>query len=337
MRVRFAVIGINHGHIYGMVDHLLRAGAEFAAWHAPEPNLAAAFASKFSDVPRADAAERILEDDTIHIVLSASIASERAPLGVRAMRHGKDVMVDKPGMISLAQLEEVRRVQAETERIYSVCFSEHYDTPATVEAGRLVQAGAIGRVVQTLGLGPHRANPAGRPDWFFDKERYGGILTDIGSHQAEQFLFFTDSTSAEVVASTVANYRYPEHPGLEDFGEMTLRGNGGHGYVRLDWYTPDGLSTWGDGRLTILGSEGYIELRKYVDVARSKRGDHLFLVDASGERYIDCAGLDLPYGRQFLHDVQHRTWTHTPQARTFLAMELALQAEAMAVRLGNLS
>lgn len=337
MRVRFAVVGINHGHIYGMVDHMLRAGAEFVTWFAEEPDLSAAFASRFLEVPKADGEARILEDPSIHIVLSASIASKRAPLGVRAMRHGKDVMVDKPGMTSFAQLEEVRQVQKETQRIYSVCFSEHYDTASTVEAGRLVQAGAIGRVVQTLGTGPHRPNPASRPLWFFQREEYGGILTDIGSHQAEQFLFFTDSIEAEVVSSTVANYKYPQYPGLEDFGEMTLRGNGGHGYVRLDWYTPDGLSTWGDGRLTILGTEGYIELRKYVDVARAKRGDHLFLVDKDGERYIDCAGLDLPYGRQLVEDIQNRTWTHTPQERTFLAMELALRAEAAAIRLGNLT
>jgi predicted dehydrogenase len=335
--VRFAVIGINHGHIYGMVAHMLRAGAEFVTWYAEEEDLSAAFASKFDTVPRADSVDRILEDESIHLILSASIASERAPLGVRAMRLGKDVIVDKPGMTSLGQLEEVRRMQAETGRIYSVCFSEHYDTACTVEAGRLVQAGAIGKAVQTLGSGPHRAGVSGRPEWFFQKEKYGGILTDIGSHQAEQFLFFTGSTEAEVVSSTVANYRYPQYPELEDFGEMSFRGNGGHGYVRLDWYTPDGLSTWGDGRLVILGTEGYIELRKYVDVARERRGDHLFLVDQKGERYIDCAGLDLPYGRQLVHDIQHRTWTHTPQERTFLAMELALKAEATAVRLGNLA
>ncbi len=336
MSVRFAVIGVNHGHIDGMVGHLLRAGAEFATWYAPEPELAAAFGSRFDGMPGADGEAQILEDDSIDLILSASIASDRAPLGVRAMRHGKDFIADKPGMTSLAQLEEVRRVQAETGRIYSICFSEHYDSACTVEAGRLVKAGAIGQVVQTLGLGPHRTNPAGRPEWFFDRARYGGILTDIGSHQAEQFLFFTDSIEAEVVSSTVANYRYPQFPDLEDFGEMTLCGDGGHGYVRLDWYTPDGLSTWGDGRLTILGTEGYLELRKYVDVARQRRGDHLFLVDKDGERYVDCAGMDLPYGRQIVHDVQHRTWTHTPQERTFLAMELALRAEERATRLGNL-
>lgn len=330
--IRFAVIGINHGHIYGQLRHMLDAGCEFVGWHAVEPDLSAAFAERFPDVPRVDDERRILEDPSIHLVLSAGIASDRAPLGIRAMQHGKDYMSDKPGMTSLEQLADVRRVQAETGRIYSICYSEHYDVGCTVKAGELVQAGAIGRVVQTLGLGPHRANVGGRPDWFFRKEHYGGILTDIASHQVEQFLFFTNSTEAEVVSSTVANYRFPQYPELEDFGEMTLRGNGGHGYIRVDWYTPDGLSTWGDGRLTILGTEGYIELRKYVDVSRDRRGNHLFLVDGAGEHYIDCESTPLPYGKQLAHDILHRTETHCPQVRTFLAMELALTAEIRAVR-----
>jgi predicted dehydrogenase len=334
--IRFAVIGINHGHIYGMVAHLLRAGGEFVSWYAKEPDLGATFAERFPDVPRADSEERILEDPTVEIVLSSGIASHRGPLGVRVMRHGKDYMADKPGVTSLEQLAEVRQVQAETGRIYSICYSEHFDNHATVKAGDLVQAGAIGRVVQTLGLGPHRANPASRPEWFFRRADYGGILTDIGSHQVEQFLFFTNSTEARVVSSQVANYRYPQYPELEDFGEMTLVGDGGHGYVRLDWYTPDGLSTWGDGRLTILGTEGYIEIRKYVDVARSQSGSHLFLVDGKGEHYIQCEGIDLPYGRQLSEDIRNRTWTHCPQERTFLAMELALTAEVQATRFGNL-
>jgi predicted dehydrogenase len=334
--VRFAVVGINHGHIHGQIHHMVSAGAQFATWFAPEPDLSAAFAAQYDSVPKAASEEQILEDPSIQIVLSAGIPSDRAPLGIRAMLHGKDFMSDKPGITTLDQFAEVRRVQSETGRIYSICYSEHYDSACTVKAGELVLSGAIGRVVQTLGLGPHRASPSGRPEWFFQKERYGGVLTDIGSHQVEQFLFFTNSIRAEVVSSTVANYKYPQYPGLEDFGEMTLRGDGGHGYVRVDWYTPEGLSTWGDGRLTILGTEGYIELRKYVDVARSKQGENLFLVDQKGEQYIDCSGTALRYGRQLVADIVDRTETHAPQARTFLAMELALKAEAQATRLGSL-
>ena len=339
--VRFSVIGLNHDHIYGQVNLLLRAGAELVDFFGVEPDLTAAFARAYPQARQARSQAEVLEDPTIQLIVSAAIPSDRAPLGVVAMRHGKDFMSDKPGFTSLDQLAEARQVQAATGRIYSICFSERFENAATVRAGELVAAGAIGRVLQTVGLGPHRANLARRPAWFFERERYGGIITDIASHQIDQFLFFTGSTAAEVVAAQVANYQHPEHPELEDFGDLLLRGRRGDGaeatgYIRVDWFTPDGLPTWGDTRLTILGADGYIEVRKNCDIAGRPGANHLFLVDRSGAQYIDCSAVELPYGRQLVYDILNRAETAMPQAHCFLASELALRAEATATCLGYL-
>jgi predicted dehydrogenase len=331
-RIRFAAIGLNHGHINGQTDAVIRGGGELVSFYAREPDLAAAYSKRFPQATLARSEREILEDPSLQLIVSASIANERAPLGIEAMRHGKDFMADKPGMTTLEQLAEVRRVQAETKRIYSILYSERHENRATVKAGDLVKAGAIGRVIQTVGLGPHRTNLKSRPAWFFEKERYGGILTDIASHQFDQFLFFTDSTQAEILASQVGNVSHPQHPGLEDFGDAMVRGNGGAGYIRVDWFTPDGLGTWGDGRLTILGTDGYIEIRKNIDIAGRPGGSHLFLVDRKETRYVDCDDVPLPYGERLVDDVLNRTETAMPQAHTFLAMELALRAEKSATR-----
>jgi predicted dehydrogenase len=334
--IRFGVIGINHGHIYGQTNLLLKAGAELASFFAKESDLSAQFSDVYPQARQVQSAEEILEDESIHLIASAAIPDERAPLGIQAMQHGKDFMSDKPAFVSLEQLEEVRQIQAETGRIYSIDYSERLEVPAAVKAGELVQAGAIGDVVQTIGIGPHRARMDTRPDWFFTTERYGGIIIDIGAHQADQCLFYTGSTEAEVVSAQVGNFKYPQYPEFEDFGDLTLRGNGGTGYIRIDWYTPDGLDTWGDGRLFILGTEGYIELRKYADIMGRPGGNHLFLVDQQGMHYIDCQDVELPYGQQLIHDIVHRTETAMPQAHCFLASELAIKAQTMAVRLGYL-
>jgi predicted dehydrogenase len=329
----FAAIGLNHSHIYGQTIALLDAGAELVAVHAEEDDLAAAYIERFPQARRVADRRAILDDPTIAMVVSATIPDTRAATAIEIMRHGKDVMVDKPGVITLTELAEVRRVQAETGRIFSVCFSERFENRATEKASQLVAAGAIGRVVQTVGLGPHSLRNNPRPDWFFQRKRYGGILCDIAAHQCDQFLHFTGSTRAEVVASHIANHANPDTPELEDFGEVMLRGNGGTGYIRVDWYTPKGLGVWGDGRLTILGTEGYIELRKYVDVAGRPGGDHLFIVDGQGTRHIDCSAQPLPYGERLIADVLNRTETAMRQAHCFLATELALQAEARAHRI----
>jgi predicted dehydrogenase len=266
-------------------------------------------------------------------VVSAGIPDERAPLGIRVMQHGKDYMVDKPGVTSLEQLAEVRRVQAETRRIYSIMYSERLENRATVKAGELVKAGAIGRVLQTVGLGPHRMDVKTRPSWFFDRARFGGVLCDIASHQADQFLYFTGSTRAEVVAAQVGNVHHPQYPLFEDFGDVMVRGDKGTGYIRVDWFTPDGLATWGDGRLTILGTDGFIEIRKNIDIGGKAGGSHLFLVDNKNTRYIDCRDVPLPYGEQLVSDIVNRTETAMPQAHCFLATELILKAQKQAQRL----
>ncbi len=330
--IRFSVIGITHGHIYGQVKCLLEAGATFVSWIArdSERTIEAAFASAFPQAARARSEAEILDDPTIQLIVTSTVPADRAPLGIQAMRHGKDFMSDKPGFTTLDQLAEARRAQAETKRIYSICYSERLENRATVRAGELVKAGAIGRVLQTIGLGPHRLNPPSRLPYFFERERYGGILCDIASHQFDQFLYFTGSTRAEVVASQVGNLAHPEFPGLEDFGDVMVRGDNGTGYVRVDWFTPNGLGVWGDGRLTILGTDGFIELRKYVDIEGRPGGNHLFIVDHKGTRYENCDAVELPYGRQLIADVLNRTETAAPQQHTFLAAELALKAQANA-------
>lgn len=331
-RLKFGVIGIDHGHIFAQCEALLRGGGALTGFHAADDGLAAAFQARFPWAARVRDERELLEDPDIALVASSIVPDQRAPLGIRVMRAGKDYMADKPGMTTLDQLAEARRVQAETGRIYSVAYSERFDNHATVKASELVAAGAIGQVVQTLGMGPHRVG-TGRPAWFWDKARFGGIIADIASHQIDQFLHFTGSTSAEVAAAQVGNFHHREHPGFEDFGDVMLRGNGGAGYCRVDWFTPAGLPVFGDGRLTIVGSEGYIELRKYVDIGGRPGGSHLFLVDGKGVHRIEAGDVELPYGRQLVDDVLNRTETAMTQAHCFLAMELALKAQAMAVRI----
>ncbi len=332
-KIKFAAIGLNHGHIYGQIEVLKRGGGELVAFYAKEPDLVAAFQKRYPDIKLARSEKEILEDKSIQLVTSAGIPVERAPLGIQVMKHGKDYLSDKPGMVSLKQLVEARKVQQETGRIYSIMYSERLENRATIKAFELIQQGAIGKVVQTMGVGPHKINPSSRPQWFFEKDKYGGIICDIGSHQFDQFLHFTGSTSAEVVASQTGNLNNPQYPGLEDFGDALLKGNGGAGYVRVDWFTPDGLKTWGDGRLTVLGTEGYMEIRKNIDIAGREGGNHLFVVNNKGTEYIDCKNVHLPFGEQLVNDVVNRTETAMGQKHCFLATELTLKAQANAKRI----
>ena len=328
--IRFSAIGLNHGHIYSQVNLLIRAGAELISFYSDENELAVGFQKTYPWAKFAAGQEEILNDPGIDLVVSASIPSDRAPLGIKVMREHKDFMSDKPGFTSLQQLDQARQVQQATGQIYSIYFSERFEVRAAVKASQLIQAGAIGNVVHTIGLGPHRLNRPSRPGWFFNKEQTGGVLNDLASHQIDQFLHYTGSKTAEVVASQVGNHNNPDDPGLEDFGEILLRGDRGSGYIRVDWLSPDGLGTWGDGRAILLGTEGYIEIRKYIDLLGRPGEDHLFIVDQNGTQHVDCSEVELPYGKQLLTDIEQRTETAMSQQHAFLASDLALQAELKA-------
>jgi predicted dehydrogenase len=331
--IKFAVIGIDHNHILGITAAMQRGGGQLVSvlsMNPQYPKTLADFKARFGDVKIARSEDEILNDPEIKLVCAAPIPDQRAALGIRVMKHGKDYLVDKPGIITLAELAEVRKTIKETGRIYGILFSERLEVKAAVQAGVLVKAGAIGKVVQTINIAPHQVNAPARPDWFWDPARYGGILCDIGSHQVDQFLYYTGSTTADVTASQVANVHYPQHPKFQDFGDVMLHGNGGAGYVRVDWFTPNGVGVWGDGRLFILGTDGYIELRKYADIGGRKGGNHLFLVDNKAQRHIDCTNVVLPFGPQFVGDIVNRTHVAQDQEETLLTTELVLKAQKQA-------
>ncbi len=330
----FSAIGLDHGHIYGMTNGLLEAGATLKWVYDPDPAKVEAFLNTYKEegVQTAQSEEQVLSDPEVRLIAAACVTSERAALGIRAMKAGKDYFVDKAPLTTLEQLDAVKQTIAETGKKYMVSYSERLQSECAVYAGQLVQQGAIGKVVQVLGMGPHRLNAPSRPAWFFEKEKYGGILCDIGSHQIEQFLFYTGAQDAKISASHISNYNHPQYPELDDFGDASLIGdNGAVGYFRVDWFTPDGLSTWGDGRTFILGTEGYIELRKYVDVAKEADGDHVFWVNQEGEHYVNVRGqVGFPYFGQLILDCINRTENAMTQAHALKAAELCVRAQLQA-------
>lgn len=336
--IKFAVCGMSHDHIYGMIGAVQRGGGELVSAWGGEDDKLAAFKKRFPGVKTVKTQDEILNDPSVQLVLRSQVPCERAHLAVRAMKLGKDFLSDKPSVKTLDQLAELRKAIADTNRIYAIMYSERLEVKAAVYAGVLVQQGAIGKVIQTVNLAPHQivqrqgdaGGGAGRPDWFWNPDKYGGILCDIGSHQVDQFLFYTGSKQAEVVESQVANVRHPNQPRFQDFGDMVLRGDRGLGYVKLDWFTPDGLGTWGDGRLFILGTDGYIEVRKYADVAVKNQGNNLFIVDNKQSRYVDCNNMALPFGPEFVADIVNRTQVAQDPVQCLLATELVLKAQQSA-------
>jgi predicted dehydrogenase len=329
----FAAMHLDHGHINGMCQGLVGAGGVIKWVYDPQPERAAEFAAKFPGIKIATSEEQVLEDPEVHLVAAAAVPVDRAPLGIRVMEAGKDYFTDKTPLITLGQLADAKAAVERTGKKYSCYFSERLHVEAAVLAGRLIEQGAIGKVNQVTGMGPHRlGDPATRPDWFYERSKYGGIITDIGSHNFEQMLTFTGSDDAEVLSASIGNFGHPGHPELDDYGDAHIAlSSGAAGFVRVDWFTPDGLRTWGDGRTFISGTDGYIELRKYIDVTTDNGGGQLILVDDEGEHRINATGkVGYPFFGELILDVLNRTEKAMAQEHVFKSVELAVRAQGVA-------
>ena len=324
----FAAVGLDHGHVYGMCEGLVGAGGTLTWVWDPDPAKVERFRARFPQARAARSEDEVLADPAVRLVAGAAVPSERCALGLRVIAAGKDYFTDKAPLTTLDQLAAAREATARTGLKYAVYYSERIHVEAAVLAGQLVERGAIGRVVQVLALGPHRLG-SGRPDWFFDRARYGGILCDIGSHNMEQMLHFTGASGGTVVNASIANYANPLTPGLDDFGDANVvLDNGATGYCRVDWFTPDGLRTWGDGRTVLLGTDGYIELRKFVNVGTDEGPGHVFLVDGTSEHHIVTRGdVGYPFFGLLIRDCLERTETAMTQEHAFAAAELSIRAQ----------
>ncbi|MEF2245450.1 Gfo/Idh/MocA family protein [Paenibacillus sp. IITD108] len=330
---KFGVIGLDHGHIYGMCNGLLEAGGELVIVYDPDSDKLASFQQKFPQAAIAASESEVLEHNELQLIASAAIPSERCGIGLRALEHDKHYFADKPSFTTLEQIELAERKTAATGLKWGVYFSERLHVEGAVFAGQLIEDGAIGRVVNVIGTGPHRIHAPSRPDWFFEHDRYGGILCDIGSHQIEQFLHYAGAKDARVLHSKVANYHFKQYKGFEDFGDATLvADNGATFYFRVDWLTPEGLGTWGDGRVLIMGTNGYIEVRKYIDIAARSTGNHVYLVNGQGEQHFEVTGkVGYPFFGAFIKDCIDGTDNAMTQTHIFTASRLCIEAQLQAI------
>ena len=334
---RFSVIGLDHGHIYAMVNGLLEAGAEIVAVADSDAAKAEDFCKRYPGAV-VSTEQEILSDDSIQLITSAIRPDKRVALGLKAMESGKHFFCDKPGMLKMEDIGKVREGCKATGKKYMVYFGERIHVEGAVFVQDMIDKGLFGKIVTITILAPHRLNPSTRPDWFFDPDKNGGILNDIGSHQVEQLLSYTHSEHAEVRYSAAGNMHTPAHPRFQDFGEAVIDTDSGAScYVRVDWFTPDGLGAWGDGRVFIVGTKATCEIRKYINVGTDSNGDHIFFTDSEGEHHYQVTGkVGFRFFGQFIRDCLDGTDNAMTEDHVLESMRLAIESSDKARILGGL-
>lgn len=333
--MRFAVIGLSHAHIFSMTESLLSVPGVTCEGFCPEDTpVANGFAGRFQDLPRRSR-EDLLSDPAIDLVLCADVNGLRSAVLVAALKAGKHVFVDKPPVTTLEQLDAVRLATEDSGKLFFVYFGERLDNPLAVKARQLVREGRIGRTVNFIGLGPHKLSIEHRPAWMFDPDLYGGILNDIAVHQVELFSWLTGERVARF-RSRVGNFATPQHPTFQDFGDAWFEGDGGTaGYVRVDWFTPDALPTWGDIRQMLVGSEGTLEIRNTVNIGSADPKPVLLLATRStAPEAVDVTRVDVAWAPRLVADIRDGVNRLMPHEETFDALRAVLSMQQQAERAG---
>lgn len=334
IKYNIAAVGIDHGHIFGMIEGLTSAGATLkyiVDVNDVNSNHAKRLKDSYPEAEIITESEIVFNDPEINLVCTSAINSERSKIAISAMENDKDIFSDKPAITSLKAFEEIVKTIKKTGHKFYVYYGELIHNESALYAQEQIRLGRIGKVIQVIGTGPHREGPIGsRADWFYDHDQFGGILTDIGSHQVAQYLAFSNANTATIKYSHVGNYAHQQHPGFEDFGEFSIIGdNGSSGYFRVDWFTPTGLSSWSDGRIFILGTEGTIELRKYCDIAIDEHGENnVYIATKDGEEYINVtAKVGFDYFKKIIEDSMDKSLNILDQANILEPTKIALLAQ----------
>jgi predicted dehydrogenase len=339
MRHTFSVIGLNHGHINGQTKGLIDSGDwDLKHVYAAEPDLLEAFQAKFPDVTVAESAEQILEDEAVEMVASASINADRGPLAVRALEAGKHFFVDKPCATTIEDLDAIKSAVASTGKKWFAFFGEMVLSAEVEWVREELVKGNLGEPVHFMGLGPHSLRIDTRPDWMFDDRQYGGVLNDIASHQMAQFCYWTGQDPIPQF-SRVGNLYHPEKPEFQDFGDASFSGSGGTtGYLRVDWFTPKGLPSWGDVKQQLITTNAYVEHRKNLDIGDPEYKKKLIVTREDKEtEIIDLGGRKAPFFERLTKDVEEGTDKAIPFELGYKASKAIIELQRDSIRLVALS
>jgi len=333
--MKFGVIGIDHGHVYMMINNLLAVpGVECVGYYTDLPTLEAQMTRAFPNIPLARSDGELLERNDVDLIVSASVPNDRAPLAIRAMNHGKDFFGDAPFPTTLEHLDLLESTQTRTKKSVFIYLRERLLSRAEQLAARLVRAGEIGRPVNFIGLEPHKLMAGHRPSWQFKKLLSGGILNELGVHVLDSFCFLTGQ-AVKTGRARVGNVANPDEYDFQDFGDITFQGTSGTtGYARVDWLTPETLPSFGDLRCMVVGTEGYLEVRKKIDLAVDNNrytGDQLLICSKNrAPERVDCRHIPITFHEQLVQDVIQGANRCIPHHYFFRLMRKLLELSASA-------
>jgi predicted dehydrogenase len=249
--IRVAILGAAHPHLSYVLDELPhRPGCRLVAAAEDDPAMRAQYLSGL-DVPVYARVDDLLADHEIDVAVVAGVYARRADAVLAALAAGAHVLADKPLCTTLDQLAAIEQRGGEVSLLLEKRFH-----PATLAAADLLADGVLGELALVAATGPHKLNAAARPDWFWRRDHYGGIASDLPVHDIDLVLHLTGATSGTVAALTGAARR----PDFDDHVAVLLRAGDVAATIEANWMSPEAVDVHGHYRMRLAGTLGTAEL-----------------------------------------------------------------------------
>jgi predicted dehydrogenase len=268
-----AIIGVAHPHVEYVLEELKRSDRKdytLLGVQDSDVELAHHYAAPFGAPVFAQVNEILAERPDVAVI--AGRYAERGTEAAAALRAGAHIIADKPLCTSLEQLNEVEQAVRVSGRSVTLLL-EKRGYPETLAAHEFIQTGGLGEIVGITSVGPHKLNPNTRPEWFFRRDEYGGIIGDLAVHDLDTALLFAPAQSAQVrgwVRAVAPN-------GFAHYGVASVITPTTVISAEVSWLTPQASDVHGDYRMRVVGTRGTLEIfwaRGRVEVVTDDRVAH---------------------------------------------------------------
>src|SRR5690625_333855 len=273
--IRLAMAGIAHPHAHYVLDELAyQSEVHLVAAANVEPGTIGHRTLPASTTVYENH-RQMLDQHYVDVVVVCGIYSQRADMIVDALASDADVLADKPLCTELEDLDRIQQAAVNSRRVVSTMFEKRAH-PVTLATRKVVDDGELGQIALVAATGPHKLNYATRPEWFFDGEKYGGILADLAVHDIDLVLLFTGIRNG-VVSGHQSNLALPQHPGFSDAGAAFFTSNNVASTLEAHWMWPAASPFHGHYRMRLTGTRGTAELdwaQNRLDLVTNERASH---------------------------------------------------------------
>ena len=287
MNIAFA--GFRHGHIFGLYDKTEKCAHISGCFEEDDHERKSIEKSK-GICFNYSRYEDILNDESVDAVAIGDYYGKRGKMIIDALKHGKNVICDKPLCTSFEELDEIEKL-ADKTGLQVFCMLDLRYMPQIKRAEEIVKGGVLGKVHIVSFTGQHPLDYDNRPKWYFEEGKHGGTINDIAIHGIDLVRYITGEDFSDTNYARCWNAFATEKKDFKDCAQFNIRMGDMVVSADVSYSAPSfGLPTYWD--FCFWGEKGMMRFNR-ID-------SNLYLYTKDGMETMVCENNVPDYMREFI-------------------------------------